>query len=126
MARKSWSFADNRRVIELANKASMSLDEAARIMKRSLSAFASFDSVGRFIRRHQQEKNSENLRGSSIWGLIWRWKEGVQKWVRSQGATDVVFPACAKKVPANCRRTDGNCAPERRLVRGRLSPRHDN
>src|SRR4029079_5592202 len=34
MARKSWSFADDRRVIELA-KASKSLEEAARIMKRT-------------------------------------------------------------------------------------------
>jgi hypothetical protein len=33
MAGKSWSFADDRRVIELA-KASKSLEEAARIMKR--------------------------------------------------------------------------------------------
>ena len=34
MAGKSWSFADERRVIELA-KASKSLEEAARIMKRT-------------------------------------------------------------------------------------------
>jgi hypothetical protein len=34
MARKSWSFADDRRVIELA-KASKSLEEAARIMQRT-------------------------------------------------------------------------------------------
>jgi hypothetical protein len=34
MAGKSWSFADDRRVIELA-KASKSLEEAARIMKRT-------------------------------------------------------------------------------------------
>jgi hypothetical protein len=34
MARKSWSFADDRRVIALA-KASKSLEEAARIMKRT-------------------------------------------------------------------------------------------
>src|SRR6266540_2724659 len=34
MAGKSWSFADDRRVIELA-KASKSLKEAARIMKRT-------------------------------------------------------------------------------------------
>ncbi len=34
MARKSWSFADDRRVIELA-RASKSLEEAARIMKRT-------------------------------------------------------------------------------------------
>lgn len=34
MARKSWSFANDRRVIELA-KASKSLEEAARIMKRT-------------------------------------------------------------------------------------------
>ena len=33
MARKSWSFANDRRVIELA-KASKSLEEAARIMNR--------------------------------------------------------------------------------------------
>jgi hypothetical protein len=33
MPRKSWSFAHDRRVIELA-KASKSLEEAARIMKR--------------------------------------------------------------------------------------------
>lgn len=33
MAGKSWSFADDRRLIELA-KASKSLEEAARIMKR--------------------------------------------------------------------------------------------
>ena len=32
--RKSWSYADDRRVIELA-KASKSLEEAARIMKRT-------------------------------------------------------------------------------------------
>ena len=31
---RSWSFADDRRVIELA-KASKSLEEAARIMKRT-------------------------------------------------------------------------------------------
>ena len=31
---RSWSYADDRRVIELA-KASMSLEEAARIMKRT-------------------------------------------------------------------------------------------
>ena len=34
MAGKSWSFADDRRLIELA-KASTSLEEAARIMKRT-------------------------------------------------------------------------------------------
>jgi hypothetical protein len=34
MARKAWSFAHDRRVIELA-KASKSLEEAARIMKRT-------------------------------------------------------------------------------------------
>ena len=34
MARKSWSFAHDRRVIELA-KASKSLEETARIMKRT-------------------------------------------------------------------------------------------
>lgn len=34
MARKSWSLADDRRVIELA-KASKSLEEAARIMNRT-------------------------------------------------------------------------------------------
>ena len=34
MAGKSWSFANDRRVIELA-KASKSLEEAARIMKRT-------------------------------------------------------------------------------------------
>ncbi|MEH2626429.1 MULTISPECIES: hypothetical protein [Bradyrhizobium] len=34
MAGKSWSFADDRRLIELA-KASKSLVEAARIMKRT-------------------------------------------------------------------------------------------
>lgn len=34
MAGKSWSFADDRQVIELA-KASKSLEEAARIMKRT-------------------------------------------------------------------------------------------
>lgn len=34
MPRKSWSFADDRRVMELA-KASKSLEEAARIMKRT-------------------------------------------------------------------------------------------
>ena len=33
MARKSWSFSDDRRVIELA-KASKSLEEVARIIKR--------------------------------------------------------------------------------------------
>ena len=33
MAGKSWSYANDRRVIELA-KASKSLEEAARIMKR--------------------------------------------------------------------------------------------
>jgi len=33
MAGKSWSYASDRRVIELA-KAAKSLDEAARIMKR--------------------------------------------------------------------------------------------
>ena len=33
MVGKSWSFADDRRLIELA-KASKSLEEAARIMKR--------------------------------------------------------------------------------------------
>ncbi len=33
MARKAWAFAHDRRVIELA-KASKSLEEAARIMKR--------------------------------------------------------------------------------------------
>jgi hypothetical protein len=32
--KRSWSFADDRRVIELA-KASKSLEEAARIMKRT-------------------------------------------------------------------------------------------
>jgi hypothetical protein len=32
--RRSWSYADDRRVIELAN-ASKSLEEAARIMKRT-------------------------------------------------------------------------------------------
>jgi hypothetical protein len=32
--RKSWSYADDRRVIELS-KASKSLEEAARIMKRA-------------------------------------------------------------------------------------------
>jgi hypothetical protein len=32
--RKSWSYADDRRVIKLA-KASKSLEEAARIMKRT-------------------------------------------------------------------------------------------
>ena len=32
--RRSWSYADDRRVIELA-KASKSLEEAARIMKRT-------------------------------------------------------------------------------------------
>ena len=39
MAGKSWSYADDRRLIELA-KASKSLEEAARIMMASLSAFA--------------------------------------------------------------------------------------
>ena len=34
MARKSWSFADDRRIIELA-KASKSLEEAAHIMNRT-------------------------------------------------------------------------------------------
>jgi hypothetical protein len=34
MAHKSWSLADDRRVIELA-KASKSLEEAARIMNRT-------------------------------------------------------------------------------------------
>ena len=34
MVRKSWSFAHNRRVIELA-KAKTSLEEAARIMERT-------------------------------------------------------------------------------------------
>jgi hypothetical protein len=34
MAGKSWSFADDRRLIELA-KASKSLEEAALIMKRT-------------------------------------------------------------------------------------------
>jgi hypothetical protein len=34
MAGKSWSFADDRCVIELA-KAKVSLEEAARIMKRT-------------------------------------------------------------------------------------------
>jgi len=34
MARKAWSFVHDRRVIELA-KASTSLEEAARIMKRA-------------------------------------------------------------------------------------------
>ena len=34
MGRKNWSFAHDRRVIELA-KASKSLDEAARIMRRT-------------------------------------------------------------------------------------------
>ena len=33
MAGKSWSYADDRRLVELA-KASKSLEEAARIMKR--------------------------------------------------------------------------------------------
>ena len=43
--RRSWSYAYDRRVIELA-KASKSLEEAARIMKRThQSAFAKFQSV---------------------------------------------------------------------------------
>jgi hypothetical protein len=39
--RRSWSYADDRRVIELA-KASKSLEEAARIMNARQSAFAKF------------------------------------------------------------------------------------
>ena len=57
MAGKSWSYANDRRVIELA-KASKSLEEAARIMKRkperirkvAMRLGVSFKSVGK-IRR---------------------------------------------------------------------------
>ena len=49
--RRSWSYAYDRRVIELA-KASKSLEEAARIMKRThQSAFAKFQSAWAFHSR---------------------------------------------------------------------------
>jgi hypothetical protein len=51
---RSWSFADDRRVIELA-KASKSLEDAARIMKRTPTAHSqSFNAVGRFIQGHRK------------------------------------------------------------------------
>ena len=55
MVGKSWSYANDRRVIELA-KASKSLEEAARIMKRKPERIRKVQSVGRFIQNRRKDK----------------------------------------------------------------------
>ena len=61
MKGRSWSFAHDRRVIELA-KASKSLEDAARIMQRKPGADSqSLNAIGRFIQNRLQKRKNDRL-----------------------------------------------------------------